>query len=293
MGAALGLRRGARRGRRASRRSAAGSARPSTTAWGDLATFNRASRPTSGCVGARPPRPATPRGDAGGALQAGVRRARPDALEAWPAVADAGDRAAALRPQETSWRQGEDARTRLGTLRLFDYDGDGAPELLGGDRAPGRGRPATRVVVWRATATRLDPTSPRWGSTRWAWRISTATAGPTSARTPPRWWASTTRPNDALQGPGALRALAPGGRSSRRSARGLARNRGLCQPGRRRRCWSGRTQARSTARASAARVACAMLWRGAVVVGGRAPAGVPARPTRPGTVRGRCPRSHP
>lgn len=233
--------------------------------WGDLATFNR-------CVEADERLWATvlgpPAGDPRAATLAGrfklVFVGRDGTRsEAWPAVADAGD-AFALRPQETSWRQGEDARTRLGALRLFDYDGDGAPELLAEvTERPAGGDPATRVVVWRATAARLDPYEPAMGLHPVGVEDFDGDGRPDLRTHAELVGVDDARPNDALRGPALYARSLPGGLFALSSGAALARNRALCPapptPPLLVRADAGPVDAR----ASAARVACAMLWRAA------------------------------
>lgn len=83
--------------------------------------------------------------------------------EALPALVDDGD-TFALRPNETNWSSGSAGTTALGAWTLFDYDGDHVAEAI--IPVTGRGddgAEAPHVLVWKATASRVQPFDPAMG----------------------------------------------------------------------------------------------------------------------------------
>lgn len=83
--------------------------------------------------------------------------------EALPAIVDDGD-TFTLRPNEDNWSSGPAGTTTLGAWTLFDYDGDHVAEAL--IPLTGRaadGAEASHVLVWQATASRVQPFEPAMG----------------------------------------------------------------------------------------------------------------------------------
>lgn len=83
--------------------------------------------------------------------------------EAFPALVDDGD-TFTLRPNEDNWSSGPAGTTALGTWTLFDYDGDHVAEAI--IPVTGRaedGTEAAHVLVWKATASRVQPFEPAMG----------------------------------------------------------------------------------------------------------------------------------
>lgn len=229
--------------------------------WDDLATFNQ-------CVEAGERLWATvlgpPTGDPRSAALAGrfklVYVGRDGTRsEAWPAVTDAGH-AFVLRAQETSWRHGEEGASRLAPVSLFDFDGEGAPELLA--RVLDRSGDATgeRVIVWRATATRVEPFEPAMGLHPVGVEDFDRDGRPDLLTHAELVGVDDARPGETLRGPALVARSLRGGLFSLSSGAALTKNRERCPAPPAPPLLARETGSVDAAR-SAERVACAMLWR--------------------------------
>jgi hypothetical protein len=180
--------------------------------------------------------------------------------EAWPAVEDMGERFV-LGARETSWRQGEGLRTRLGPTRLFDYDGDGCPEFVGAVHEHlAEGETITRVIVWRATATRLEPFEPAMGLHPVGVEDFDGDGRPDLRTHAELLVLDDARPDRPLRGPALYARSLPGGLFALSSGAALIRNRALC-PVAPTPPMVLRGAGGVDVRASVERVACAVLWR--------------------------------
>jgi hypothetical protein len=180
--------------------------------------------------------------------------------EAWPAVTDAGD-AFVLRAQETSWRQAEEGRSRLAPIALFDYDGDDAPELLARviDQGP-EGAATERVLVWRATSTRVEPFEPAMGLHPVGVEDFDDDGRPDLLTHAELVGVDDARPGETLRGPSLVARSLPGGLFALSSGVALLKNRERC-PAPPPPPLLVRGGPDLDAARSAERVACAMLWR--------------------------------
>jgi|GEM_PF-608892 len=229
--------------------------------WDDLASFNQ-------CVEASERLWATvlgpPMGDPRSAALAGrfklVYVGRDGTRsEAWPAVTDSGQ-VFVLRAQETSWRHGEDGASRLAPVALFDFDGDDAPELLARVLDRSGGATSERVIVWRATSTRVEPFEPAMGLHPVGVEDFDGDGRPDLLTHAELVGVDDARPGETLRGPSLVARSLRGGLFALSSGAALTKNRERC-PAPPTPPLLARSGASVDAARSAERVACAMLWR--------------------------------
>ncbi len=176
--------------------------------------------------------------------------------EAYPSLVDDGE-TFTLRPGETNWADDETTATRMGAWTLFDYDGDHVAEVIVPlSRSVSERSEATYALVWKATASRVQPFEPAMG-------LHPVGTGDFDNDGRPdlvthaglvATYNNAAGVDDTLRGPGLAAVSRPGGVFLTSSGAALRHDRTLCPA-------PPATYFGASAAEAAKNVACAMLWR--------------------------------
>lgn len=227
--------------------------------WQDLASFNRCEERARGLWASLlgPPTGDAPRDRPSGRFKLVHIGAEGTRSDAWPAVSELGDHFT-LGARETSWTHDGITATHLEPLRFGDLDDDDIAELIA-TVVTRRGETThTQMLVWRATATRIEPFEPAMGlhptavedvdgDGRLDLRTHAELVGPDEARS-----------ELTLRGPAFVAVALGHGVFSTSSGAALSSNRALCPA-------AGppyfvRAGDRIDVEATAHNLACAMAW---------------------------------